>query len=254
MSLAMQSRFAAALIDQDAPVPSGVTSWSGVSPAKRFGVYRNNVAAGLTKALAARFPAAERIVGAEFFAAMARDFVLRHPPNSPVLLTYGDAFADYVERFEPAAGLPYLPDVIRLENARARAYHAADATPLAPEKIAAVQAERLGDLIVDAHPAVSVMRSAYPVVTIWAMNAGEAELGPIDDWTGEDALVVRPHLSVLIHRLPPGGATFLERLVAKGSLGSAVEAAMNEARDFDLAANLAGLLGSGVVIGIRNAV
>lgn len=253
MSLAMQSRFAAVLLDQDVPVPAGITSWTRERPAKRFGVYRNNVAAGLARALAARFPAAERIVGAEFFAAMARAFVLRHPPSSPVLLTYGDDFADYVERFEPAAALPYLPDVIRLENARARAYHAADETPLAPDRIAAIRAKWLGDLVVDAHPSATVMRSAYPVVTIWAMNAGEAELGPIDDWTGEDALVIRPHLNVLVHRLPPGGATFLQRLIAGSTLGSAVEAAMNETQDFDLTANLAGLLGAGVIIGIRHA-
>lgn len=248
----MQSRFAAALTDRDLPVPTGVTSWTGERPAKRFGVYRNNVAAGLAKALAARFPAAERIVGAEFFAAMAWEFVLRHPPSSPVLLTYGDDFADYVERFEPAAELPYLPDVIRLENARARAYHAADVTPLAPDRIAAVPAEQLGELVVDAHPSTSVVRSGYPVVTMWAMNSGEAELGPIDDWSGEDALVVRPQLRVLIHRLPSGGATFLERLLASAPLGRAIEAAMNEATDFDLAANLAGLLGAGVIIGIRH--
>ena len=39
-------------------------------------------------------------------------------------------------------------------------------------------------------------RSGYPVVTIWAMNSGERDLAPIENWSAEDALIVRPHLEV----------------------------------------------------------
>jgi hypothetical protein len=251
MSLAMQSRFAAALINWDRPVPLGVTSWTQDRPAKRFGVYRNNVIAGLAEALAAGYPATVHIVGEEFFAAMARVFVRCRPPTSPSLLTYGDGFADFVEGFEPASELIYLPDVIRLEDARARAYHAADIAPLAPRDIAAVPPKRLGGLVVEIHPSAAIVRSAFPIITIWAMNAGETELGPIDDRKGEDALVIRPNLRVLIHGTLAGGATFLERLSAGAPLRNAVEAAIREAPRFDLTANLSQILGAGVIVGIR---
>jgi hypothetical protein len=249
----MQSRFAAALIDWDRAVPVGVTSWTQDRPAKRFSVYRNNVIGGLVEALAARFPAARRIVGEKFFAVMAREFVQRRPPTSPLLLTYGDGFADFVARFEPAGELAYLPDVIRLENALARAYHAADAAPLAPQDIAALPPDRLGDLVVEVHPSASVLRSAYPIVTIWAMNAGDADVGPIEDRAGEDALVTRPDLKVLVHRLPAGGAIFLEHLCAGAPLRSAMEAAASQAPDFDLTANLVSILGAGLFIGLSGA-
>lgn len=244
MSALTQSRFAAALRD-DGPVPEGITSWNVARPERRFAVYRNNVAYGLTRALAARFPVAEKLVGEEFFAGMAHAFIAAHPPRSPLLLAYGDELADFVTGFAPAAELPYLPDVIRLEAARGHAYHAADVAPLAPAALANVPSERLCDLLFEPHPAVRVQRSPHPVVTIWAMNAGEMPLAPLDTWEAEDALVVRPALHVLVRRLPPGGATFLEALASGAALGRAVERALAEEPRFDLTANLAGAFEAG---------
>ncbi|MBR0556538.1 putative DNA-binding domain-containing protein [Ciceribacter sp. L1K23] len=245
MSTATQERFAAALTDRESPVPEGLTSWTAPRPERRFGVYRNNVRVGLTGALASRFPATERIVGADFFAAMAGEYVAADPPRSPLLLTYGDGFADFVAGFEPVAGLPYLPDVIRLEAARSRAYHAADAAPLVPERLAAIPPERLGDIRLQPHPSTAILRSPHPVVTIWAMNAEGGTPHPVETWIGEDALVVRPAMLVEVHRLPPGGATFLSALAEGEQLGMAATLAMAETDQFDLTRNLAGLLTTG---------
>ncbi len=251
MSLATQSEFAAALIDPALAVPNGLTAWNGPQPARRFGVYRNNVAIGLIGALASRFPAAERIVGEEFFAAMAHEFIRLHPPRSPLLLAYGDDFPDFVGSFEPAQEIPYLADVMRLEALRGRAYHAADAVPLDAALVANIEPAGLAELTFVPHPSASVTRSAHPAVTIWAMNTGEIELGDISDWTGEDALVIRPQMIVEVHRLPPGGAAFLEELFSGAALGQAYETALAEAANFDLSANLAGAFTAGAFMAIR---
>ena len=250
MSIATQSRFAKALREADR-VPEGVTSWNLPRPERRFDVYRNNVAYGLTRALAVRFPVAARLVGEEFFAGMARAFIAAHPPRSPLLLFYGDELADFVTAFAPAAELPYLPDVIRLEAARGHAYHAADVAPLAPTALAEVPPERLADLVFEPHPALSVVRSADPVVTIWAMNAGEMPLEPLDAWNAEDALIVRPALNVLVRRLPPGGAAFLQSLAAGTALARAVERAVADDPQFDLTVNLAGAFEAGAFAAFR---
>lgn len=251
MSVTTQAEFATALLDTDRAVPEGLTAWNGLRPERRFGVYRDNVVAGLIGALASRFPVAENIVGKDFFAAMAHEFVRLHPPRSPLLLAYGDDFADFVETFEPAGDIDYLPDVIRLEAARGKAYHAADAAPLDPVLLAAIEPERLASLVFVLHPSASILRSPFPMVTIWTMNAGEMELRPIDNWSGEDALVVRPEMMVEIHRLPAGGAVFLEVLAGRADLATAVEAAVATAPDFDLSANLAGALAAGAFTTIR---
>jgi hypothetical protein len=244
-----QALFAAALFDAGKPVPEGVTSHTTNKPARRFAVYRNNVVVGLLKALATRFPATSRIVGEEFFNAMARVFVVAHPPRSPLLATYGDDFPDFIAGFEPAAELPYLADVARLEAARTRAYHAANAEPVDPSQLHTVAPDGLGDMRFVLHRSAEVVRSRHPIVTIWAMNSGGKELGPIADWLPEDALIARPYLDVEIRALPRGGSAFLVALIAGQTLAQAVEAAATEDADFDLAANLAGLIGAGLVIG-----
>ncbi|RAI40253.1 DNA-binding domain-containing protein, partial [Rhodoplanes roseus] len=172
--------FAAALLDPDRPLPGEITSHTARHPEKRFAVYRNNVTVGLVEALRTRFPATEKIVGEAFFAATAREFVRRHPPRSPLLMHYGDGFPDFLKDFPPAADMPWLADVARVEAARTRAYHAADAGPLGAEAFCAVAPEALGGLRVTLHPSAEIVRSKHPVVTIWAMNSGEAALGAVD--------------------------------------------------------------------------
>ncbi|MDI7860997.1 DNA-binding domain-containing protein [Rhizobiaceae bacterium n13] len=251
MSTETQTRFAAALQDGTLPIPAGLNSWNAGRPERRFGVYRNNVAVGLIGALASRFPATERIVGEEFFAAMAREFIRHHPPRSPLLLSYGDDFGNFAKAFEPARALAYLPDIIRLEIARGHAYHAADAQPMAGDVLAAVDPSRLAGLTFVMHPSASVVRSPHPVVTIWAMNAGEMEIAPIAGLAGEDALIVRPQMNVEVHRLPPGGAVFLEALQTGSTLAAAVESASADSADFNLSANIAGALGAGAFAAVH---
>jgi len=250
MSLATQRHFADALVSTDGALPDGVTAWSSSCPEQRFAVYRNNVAAGLIGALASRFPVAEKIVGEAFFAGMAQAFIVQHPPRSPLLLSYGDDFAEFVEAFGPAAELSYLPDVIRLEAARDRAYHAADQSPLELAALARLDGDALAALRFVFHPSVSVISSIHPIVTIWAMNAGEIELSPIETWQGEDALVARPHLTVAVHLLPAGGSKFLTALMSGATLAAAAEVALSAAPKFDLTANLAGMLQSGALTAI----
>jgi hypothetical protein len=245
MATVTQDRFAEALADTNRPMPNGLAAWNGSRPERRFAVYRNNVFWGLTESLKSRFPATTAIVGEEFFTAMAAEYIRIEPPRSPLLLDYGDTLADFVARFEPVAGLPYLPDVIRLEAARSHAYHAADASPLDAADLSGLDPDRLPSLVLTPHPSLSVLRSPHPVVTIWAMNSGEMAVGPIDDCPGEDALVVRPGMVVHVHRLAPGGAAFVQALGRSLPLGDAVNAALAADGRFDLAANLAGILQSG---------
>jgi hypothetical protein len=242
-----ETSFAGALLDAGRPVPDGVTAHNAAVPTRRFAVYRNNVVAGLVKALKSRFPVVEKIVGEEFFAAMARLFVAEQPPRTPLLATYGDDFAAFIAAFAPARELAYLEDVARLEAARTRAYHAANATPVDAGRFAALDAGTVGDIGIELHPSTEIVRSANPIVTIWAMNSGEQELAPIENWRGEDALVVRPSLDVEVRLLLPGGAAFLLALAAGRTVGEAAEAALVDDPQFDLTNNLAGLIGWGLV-------
>src|ERR1700756_698788 len=140
-----QSNFARALLEPGIQVPKDVTAHNSDSPRERFAVYRNNRVVSLLSALEARFPATRNIVGEEFFKAAARRYIADEPPRSPIMMFYGDAFPSFLGYFEPARSVPYLTDVARLEAARTRAYHAADATPLTREALASGAPARLAD-------------------------------------------------------------------------------------------------------------
>ncbi len=246
MSRHTQELFAVALMDQEKSIPEGTTAWNGARPVRRFGVYRNNMTSGLAAALSSRFPAAVNLVGYDFFDAMAREFIRAHPPRSPVLLTYGDEFPCFVESFGPVAEFRYLSDVCRLEVARGQAYHARDAKPLDPASLVSVEPEKVAFLRFAPHPSLSIIQSRYPAVTIWAMNTGEEELRPLDDWDAEDAIVVRPEMIVNVHRLSPGEATFLMSLCSGRQLLQAVNDATAETNEFALDASLTRALRNGV--------
>ncbi len=243
----IQAEFACALLDPDRPVPQGLRAYTSQRPTRRFAVYRNNVVAGLVNALRAKFPATMRIVGDDFFAAMARVFVMTRPPRTRILHTYGDDLGDFIEEFAPAAELPYLADVARLEAVRTRAYHAADAESLPAAAFSAVDPHTIGSLRVTLHPSLGIVRSRHPVVTIWMMNAGEVEFGPVNENEREDALVLRPGMQVAVRKLPAGGAAFLLALASGATLAEAASCAATDDPDFDLTANLAGMILSGAM-------
>lgn len=250
MSIITQNAFAAGLL-AGTQAPVGLVSWNAELPGRRYQIYRNNVTSSLTAALAATFPATRCITGPDFFLAMAQAFIRSNPPQSPVLLAYGDQFPDFVVGFEPANILAYLPDVMRLEAARRRAYHAADAMPLDPQVLARLKPAELDTLTFSPHPSLSILSSVHPVVTIWAMNAGVLPLGPIAHWHGEDALVLRPHMMVEVIPLSPGAAVFHSLLAGGANLGEAAEGAMEVEQDFNLPMNLTVLLRSGAYASVR---
>jgi len=243
----VQKSFADAVLDPSVRVPEPIKGAARGMSDRRFAVYRNNVAAGLVSALAERFPVVQRLVGEEFFRAMARAYVTQEPPRSPVLLQYGATFGTFVDGFAPAAAIAYLGDVARLEFARGRAYHAADAAPLAAENLAAIAPAELAEMRVTLHPSVSVIASGHPIVSIWEAHRDPDAIVPVQSWGAETALIARPFHAVEVRRLPMGGGSFLTGLARGLAIVEAAEAATRADGRFDLEANLAQLLGSRIV-------
>jgi hypothetical protein len=241
-----QRTFASAVLDPGLPVPAAVVDPDGRPCPKRFGVYRNNVFAGLIEVLQDSFPAVCRLIGEECFRAMARRYVTARPPRSPVLLHYGADFPAFVAGFEPIATVPYLAEVARIERAWLEAYHAAEALPLDPAALAAIAPERVGELRFTLHPSLRVVRCRFPALTIWRMNVADGVPGTVDLTDGgEDVLVVRPTADVEVRALPAGGARLLWALGHGRPLGAAVRAELPRCTPKDLSMHLGGLLRSG---------
>ncbi|WP_294533893.1 DNA-binding domain-containing protein [uncultured Rhodoblastus sp.] len=246
--MAYSAVFSAGLLDPDRETPSHVSGPAGKAAAKRYNVYRNNVTVSLIDALAAVYPAVQRITGVEFFRAMARLHVRETPPTSPLLFEYGRDFPAFVERYEYAQGMPWLSDAARIERAWLDAYHAADAAPLTASGLASVPAERLADLVLAPHPATRLVRSRFAAVTIVAANRAAGPVEKIDASQAEDALITRPECDVVLRRLAPGQAEFLSALISGRPLGEAAGAALEHHPGFNVGAGIATLIETGAFI------
>ena len=126
-----------------------------------------------------------------------------------------------------------------------------DAASLEPRAFAALPAERLADLRFEFHPSVSIIKSPYPIVSIWKVNDDPDHAVPIAPWAPEAALVARPFGDVEVTRLAPGMAEFLLRLLHNGTMNDAVRAGEQAAAEFDLIQSLQSLIMSRAVTRIR---
>ena len=164
----------------------------------------------------ASFPAVERIVGEDFFRAMARGLCagraadvagaprLRRPP-SPIS-------SPASPRRRPS---PTCPTWRGSRRRWREAYHAARRrTTVARGARRRVAEAELPGLTFTLHPSLRLVRSRWPALTVWRMNVSDVPTTPVDFSVAEDALIVRPGAEVEVRIVPPGGAAFVTALAA----------------------------------------
>ena len=255
-----QAAWGTALRDPDRAVPAGLVTWNGSDPAQRFAVYRNNVTVSLMQPLADTSPGCAASVGEACCRDLARAFVRRHPPRSPVLARYGEGFADFVAASRRAAPWPYLPDLARLELACLDALQAADASPLDPATLAAAlgRPETLPALRLSLHPSLATLDSPFAVVSRWAAQPGDGAPPVVDPDSPEHAWILRRGRSVRVLPMSAGDCRFVRALQAGATLGEAAATAAagesggvrDAAGGFDLTRCLAVLLREQILTGV----
>ena len=225
--------------------PDGFASQPG------FAVYRNTVMKGCIDALQANYPAVARLVGEEWFRAAAAIYVHETPPAEPTLLRYGTGFADFLARFEPAAELPYLHGVARLDRHWTEAHAAPDAGVVDATAVARLTPEALAQTVLHPHPAARWAWFAdAPIYTIWSRNRADGSPAADLDWQPEGVLLVRPHDAVAWMALDAAGCAFLDACAAGGTLAEAAQAALRVQVDSDLARLMSTLLEAGAFRGM----
>ncbi|MFT7059878.1 MAG: hypothetical protein ACJASV_002392 [Pseudorhodobacter sp.] len=238
----IQSQFHEALLNPDLPVPAGLIDAEGRPAGRRFSIYRNNVTASLTEVLQKGFPVLQKLLGEEYFKALAVLFLRENPPTSRIMMLYGAAMPSFLAGFPPLAHLPYLPDIARLEQALREAYHAADTAAIDPARLGALAPEAFMAARFTLSPALRVITSDYPVFSIWAANSREGAPAPV--MRAETAAILRADYDPEPHLLPAHGADFIAALQAGQSIGAALEPLPE---DFDLGATLALLIHSNAI-------
>lgn len=225
--LEMQKAMRRRLLDDGDPAAAALLA-DIMAPADRLSIYRNTSRTTLTNALRLNYPAVQRLVGEEFFAAAVDTFITNQPPNTAWLDLYGNGFPNFLQSFPPAEELPYLSDVARLEQAVGLALHADDAEPLVPSQLADVAPAAHARICFTPHPSVSLLSSKYPVDAIWraVLARDDAAMGAIDLHAGSVWLLIeRSAGGIGVTRMGEREWRFAEALFAGRSLSSALEAA-----------------------------
>ncbi len=207
-----------------------VTPWlADPAHVDRLRVYRNNMVTAWADAVLKNYPTVERLVGAEFMRGMAADFVRAHPPHSPVLSLYGRAFPNFIEGFSPAARLPYLADVARIDRAWTESYFAANVPPLGPGDLSGLGDDEMAELRLHLHPSLRIAAASCNAFEIWKANRAEGQSPNVAYRPMPSAAMVWWSPNGMQHRhLNPIEQKFLE-LIGKGApLGEALTSAAPE--------------------------
>ena len=246
-----ESDFRDAVLNAHLPIPSGLQDYRAQATPKRFSVYRNNVVVSLVEALCRGFPALVKLVGDEFFKAVAREFVVHHPPDTPLMMFYGDRLPEFLESFGPTRELHFMPDVARIEIAWRRAFHAADILPVKPEDFGALEPDDLEQATLRFHPALWFMASEHPVYDLWRVGRGLISQEAMTARIPQPVIMARPQLDVLVEEISTGALAALQALAANIAVGLALKRAFHAEENFDAANFFHQVLRLGIVTHVK---
>jgi hypothetical protein len=234
---AFQSGFCAALLGPAADAP-----WLAALEAQPgFAVYRNTVLKGCMDALQANYPTVCQLVGEDWFRAAAAVFARAQPPRDGLLVDYGAGFADFLAGFAPAAELPYLSAVARLDRCWTACHLAADAAAVGRHWLAQQTPDTLPQASLRPHPAARwAWCEEFPAYALWHHHREGLTLPEALDWHGDGALLTRPHAEVMWRPLSRAGVAFLDACAQSLPL----EGAATRALEVDPATDFAALMGS----------
>ena len=136
-----------------------------------------------------RYPVSRKILWPDTFEGAARLFVTMQPPRSPVLLDYGDGFPQFLRNIGHGAAAEYIADIAELEAART-----APITPPTRRRLPRSFRQRfrrtaLPDMRLTLHPSLSLLRSRFPVVTVWEASQATMRCRPLEGGSGADRCV-----------------------------------------------------------------
>lgn len=235
----LQTRFADALFDP-AAMADLVPAVRAEHAEHRLALYRGNLTDSWRKALSNAYPVLRRLVGDEYFDALARAYGRAHPSTDPDLNRFGAQLAAFVADFDPAAALPYLPDMARLEWAVHRAHYAPQNEPLSVHALAALSPADFESARFVLQPGCQLLACNYAVRALWQSHQPGQEPTFPADFERPTWLVAACTRSggAQVAELNQAQHAALQALSAGKMMGDALDAAFAADPAFDLAAAL----------------
>lgn len=201
-------------------------------PARALAAYRHAYVARLLAALRDNHEVLARAMGDEAFDALGRAYVAAQPSRTRSIRWFGDGLAAFMRTGgagAEAVAHPAFADLAALDWALRAAFDAADAEPVARERLAMVPADDWPALRFDAHPSLRVLALDWHVEPAWralrsALDAGDPDPALEPPESGAHRVAVwRLGLQTRFRALDAPEAELLE-----AALGGATFAALGE--------------------------
>ena len=213
----LQYSFAAALRDPGAPCV--------VTPAANLDVYRNHGETQFRAVLAISFPVLRRRVGEDYFRQLAHHYRRAHPSRSGDLQWVGQHLAGFLASHLEGTGYAWLADLARLEWLRELASISVHRPPLTAGALGRYAPDQLERLVFTLQPSLALLRSDFPVFSVWTANQGP-EAPPVDQSRGgEQGVVQCGRNGIEVRTVEPAVFSWLSALAQGLNLGEAVAAA-----------------------------
>jgi hypothetical protein len=199
--------------------------------------------------LGSLFPVVRRLLGEESFMMLASEFVRAGQAisASPWL---DEEFPRFLRAFGRGASIEYLADIAELEKARAKAIRFTGIPCLSRLRLSSALMHPVDTMCLEFHPSVALIRSRFPVVTIWELNQTGEERG-LEHWGAERALIAGCRGGAAVWRLSPGGFAFLAALLGGATWAAAIEVASGSDRCFDVSMSRTLLTATDIVVRLR---
>ncbi len=201
--------------------------------------YRNNGSLNASRALSLMFPAVYALLGEDDFYPLARMYWLAQPPQRGDWSQYGADFGDWIADNNPGGvlnALPFLPDLVRLDDALSHCQDAANAT--ADLSTLALLEGDPASLRMVLHPSVTVLDIAYELVNYRvALLQGDTPAAP--NCVVCNAVVARHDWRATATPISSADAAFVRQCLLGATVLQAHESALALDANFDAAQWLA---------------
>lgn len=213
---------------------------SVISAPSLMTIYQKSSIGNIIQAMKLTYPVIEKLVGEDFFRVSCKKFISSHWPKSANMDDYGEEFAEFLAKFEPAKPLTYLNDVAQLEWLFHLSSLADDSHIIDWTSLSSVPADDALQVILLLAPSVKLISSPFPIDKIWQMNQLNALVNEEIDLTlsqelQETLLVIfKQGMKTEIMSVNAGEFALLSSLSQQQSLLNAIEKVTKIASDISI--------------------
>lgn len=195
-----------------------------MSSAAMLDVYNGGYLARLVEVLQGDYPALQHLLGEAAFRTLAAAYLQQHPSRHPNLNQLGNDLPGFVRARRRLPERVFAAELATLELAVTRAFDAAEFTPLSPEALQQVPAERWERTAFVPNPSLQLLTFRYPVDVFYQAwkEQGDAAPRAVPAQSTGHLLVHRREDRVWRQRLARGQFRVLQALATGEPLAEAL--------------------------------